>query len=64
MRFKEPTNLKYPTMVCKEGNTGGDQWGNDRQWTEIKREIRPTYLGWNQMVDRDEIERKQNRRTY
>ena len=25
VRFREPTNLKYPTMVCMEGNAGGDQ---------------------------------------
>ena len=25
VRFREPTNLKYPTMVCMEGNGGGDR---------------------------------------
>ena len=64
VRFREPTNLKYPTMVCMEGNAGGDQWGNDRQWIEIETEIRPMYVGWNQMVGRDKIERKHNRRSY
>ena len=25
VRFSEPTNLKYPTMICMEGNGGKDR---------------------------------------
>ena len=45
-------------MVSMEGNTDGDQQGNYRRRTKIGREIRAMYLGWNQMVGRDEMKHK------
>ena len=41
-----------------EGNTDRDQRENDRRRTEIGIEIRAMYLGWNQMVGRDEMKHK------
>ena len=60
-KIGEPINLKYPTTVNIKGNVDGDQWGNNKQRIEIKREITTMYLGWNQMVRKDEIERKWKR---
>ena len=47
---KVPPNIKYPTVLSTEGTTSGDRWGNNIWQTEIAREIRVMYLGWNQMV--------------
>ena len=44
-RFRQPTNFKYLTRICTEGNANGNSQGNDTRRTEIGREITSMYFG-------------------